>query len=341
MSNNQQTNVIANNVPMNTNTCLQHLPTTNMLPSIKDLVSNSHPSLNHLPPHESQHDVFSTQRINSIPNIHSNGSIANPFVVTSMDTLKHTSPPVLRPSQISHVIYTAPSYQQPSKMLHQHVASPSNIMELKQDVILSTTNYQRVNMKNEMQDTSNMHMSKSQFENINLEHRCEQQMLIINQLQMENKQLKDEIAQFKRKRDECIRESTPTKRKTSNSNGKTPSSSSTPACITFSSMAFDESSSSDHSEIDPSQMVVNWGSKTYYLVGAFKAISSRTRVLVNFVPMFEKEFPEKECKLVLTSEEFKRLAKENPHLFKQSKHTWRVSLFSSDFYQYVKAKTGH
>ena len=78
---------------------------------------------------------------------------------------------------------------------------------------------------------------------------------------------------------------------------------------------------------------VTWKGETYVLVNAFR---NRTQILNYYVPLYQNNFPEKTCKIVLCNEEYKQLSNENPHTVEKKKHAWRVSVFTMDFYNFVK-----
>ncbi|EFC38506.1 predicted protein [Naegleria gruberi] len=81
---------------------------------------------------------------------------------------------------------------------------------------------------------------------------------------------------------------------------------------------------------------VKWKGKTYVLIDAFK---NRTQILNYFVPLFQNKYPEKSCKLVLCNEDYKALFKENFNRSNsEKKHAWRVSIFTIEFYNFVKSQ---
>ncbi|KAG2387442.1 hypothetical protein C9374_001774 [Naegleria lovaniensis] len=84
---------------------------------------------------------------------------------------------------------------------------------------------------------------------------------------------------------------------------------------------------------DLEKYTVTWKGEKYVLVNAFK---NRTQILNYYVPLFENNFPEKTCKLVLCNDEYKSLSSENPITVEKKKHAWRVSVFTMDFYNFVK-----
>ena len=84
---------------------------------------------------------------------------------------------------------------------------------------------------------------------------------------------------------------------------------------------------------DLEKYTVTWKGETYVLVNAFK---NRTQILNYYVPLYQNNFPEKTCKLVLCNDEYKVLSSENPNTVEKKKHAWRVSVFTMDFYNFVK-----
>ncbi|KAF0977286.1 hypothetical protein FDP41_003939 [Naegleria fowleri] len=84
---------------------------------------------------------------------------------------------------------------------------------------------------------------------------------------------------------------------------------------------------------DLEKYTVTWKGEKYVLVNAFK---NRTQILNYYVPLFENNFPDKVCKLVLCNDEYKTLSTQNPVTVEKKKHAWRVSVFTMDFYNFVK-----
>jgi len=84
---------------------------------------------------------------------------------------------------------------------------------------------------------------------------------------------------------------------------------------------------------DIEEYKVSWQGETYVLVNAFK---NRTQILNYFVPLYQNTYPDKPCKLVLCNDEYKQLSTQNPHTVEKKKHAWRVSVFTIDFYNFVK-----
>ncbi|EFC44197.1 predicted protein [Naegleria gruberi] len=79
--------------------------------------------------------------------------------------------------------------------------------------------------------------------------------------------------------------------------------------------------------------IVKWKGETYVLVSIFK---NRTQILNYYVPLYQSQNPDKVCKIVLSNEDYKQLSNENPDTVEKKKHAWRVSVFSLDFYNFVK-----
>ncbi|EFC48632.1 predicted protein [Naegleria gruberi] len=85
---------------------------------------------------------------------------------------------------------------------------------------------------------------------------------------------------------------------------------------------------------DLNNHTVTWKNETFVLIDAFK---NRNKILNYFIPLYQSQFPNKKCKLVLSSEEYRKLFKENSHRSQsERKHAWRISIFTLDFYNFVK-----
>ncbi|KAG2387592.1 hypothetical protein C9374_001186 [Naegleria lovaniensis] len=95
----------------------------------------------------------------------------------------------------------------------------------------------------------------------------------------------------------------------------------------------DESSDRENQLSDLELFKVKWKGEEYVLVTAFK---NRTQILNYYVPLYQSQFPDKPCKIVLSNEDYKQLSVENPSNVEKKKHAWRVSVFTIDFYNFVK-----
>ncbi|KAF0981733.1 hypothetical protein FDP41_012390 [Naegleria fowleri] len=95
----------------------------------------------------------------------------------------------------------------------------------------------------------------------------------------------------------------------------------------------DESSDRENQVSDLELFKVKWKGEEYVLVNAFK---NRTQILNYYVPAYQSQYPDRPCKIVLSNEDYKQLSIENPSNVEKKKHAWRVSVFTIDFYNFVK-----
>ncbi|EFC38512.1 predicted protein [Naegleria gruberi] len=85
---------------------------------------------------------------------------------------------------------------------------------------------------------------------------------------------------------------------------------------------------------DLNQYLVNWRGNQYVIINVFK---NRDEIMNYYCPLYQTTFPNKEFKLVVQCDEYKKLFKENQHIkTSEKKQAWRISIFTIDFYNFVK-----
>ncbi|EFC38510.1 predicted protein [Naegleria gruberi] len=243
-----------------------------------------------------------------------------------------------RTSSCTSSSYGYASIGNQTKDFNSSTSSPTNI--------LSTNSPYNHHIQHEVHAAdSQQHLINQLRERIHLlERELETQHKTITELQRENYELK--TAPNKRENSELQNQNEPRKKKAQKKRKTSPVSNeqlSNNLLTTQTTFSLVDESGASKQPVDIEeapvlggieQFSVKWKGENYVLVDVFK---NRTQIMNYFVPLYQSQFPDKNCKVVLSSEEYKQLFRENTHRSQsERKHAWRISIFTIDFYNFVK-----